>query len=55
MADFVQVNIDPGVYNKSSVQIIGGDEDSLRDFITRWFNPLYPGAVTEAEYNHLDW
>ena len=22
---------------------------SLRDFISRWFNPLYPGATTEAE------
>ena len=49
MADSVQVNIDPGVYAMNSVQIIGGDEDSLRDFISRWFNPLYPGATTEAE------
>ena len=49
MADSVQVNVDPEAYAINSVQIIGGDEDSLRDFISRWFNPLYPGATTEAE------
>ena len=27
-----------------SVEIIGGDEESLRQFVQRWLTPLYPGA-----------
>ena len=32
-----------------SVQIIGGDEDSLREFLRRWFAPLYPSSTPERE------
>jgi hypothetical protein len=48
MSDSSQYDIDPEAYGMNSVQIIGGDEDSLRDFISRWFNPLYPGATTDT-------
>jgi hypothetical protein len=27
-----------------TVEIIGGDEESLREFIQRWLTPVYPGA-----------
>jgi len=32
-----------------TVQIVGGDEEALRDFIKRWFTPLYPGITSERE------
>lgn len=28
-----------------NVEIIGGDEESLREFIQRWLMPIYPGAT----------
>lgn len=31
------------------VEIIGGDEQALREFVTRWFKPLYPSPVPQQE------
>jgi hypothetical protein len=31
------------------VEIIGGDEESLREFIQRWFAPHYPGSMPERD------
>lgn len=31
----------------NGVEVIGGDEISLREFISRWFAPMYPGALQD--------
>lgn len=37
-----EINLDESVGGQ--VEIIGGDEESLREFIQRYFSPIYPGS-----------
>jgi len=38
-----EISVDP--LAGGEVEIIGGDEESLREFIQRYFSPIYPGAA----------
>jgi len=48
-----QVLTAPGLPNPSDVEVVGGDEASLRAFIARWFSSPYPGAPDQETVVHI--
>ena len=45
--EYTLVSVAPGSALPSTVEVIGGDEESLRAFVTRWFSSPYPGAPSQ--------
>ncbi len=43
----------PELPNLSDVEVVGGDEASLRAFIARWFSSPYPGAPSQDTVIHI--
>lgn len=37
----------------TSIQVIGGDENALRDFLTQWFIPVYPDSSVHEIKVHI--
>jgi hypothetical protein len=40
-------SVTTGTSSETSVQVVGGDEESLREFIRQWIVPVYPDGTTQ--------